>query len=395
MFLQSISVYLILMLFMMLCGIYAAKKENKYKSFNGEIIIERRSFWNIEIIFPLIVFAVVMGMRYDVGTDYFSYLYNYLDKTYSGKGEILFNLFSDVGWYLNLHYTVFFAAIAFTQILFFFLAFKDERYLFPFLIFFLFTNGNFLFLMNVLRQALAMCIWLYAIRFIDIKKKYVYFLICVALFMIHRSSIILFIFYPILTNNKDYFESVKLQLILFFSAFIFKLLFSSIIIQLDPIINFYTSLLGDGLYDSYSVSSLVSGIVESEGSGIAKYFKILLNLIIILYSTNLKKYYNSNRFIIIYFFFFLGVITTYIFPDGAISLSRPFRYFYIFQPIMYSYFLYYLYKKKIIEKNFLLLVGIIILFACIFLLSQYSATENSHSLYQFYFQKLLLKEYPN
>lgn len=394
MFLQSISVYFTLMLFMMMFGFIAAKKANSYTLYNGSITV-KRSFWKIEVILPIILFAIIMGMRYDVGVDYFSYLNNYLDGDYSGKGEFLFYLFSDIGWYFNLHYVVYFTAIAFVQILFFLLAFKDERYLFPLLIFFLFTNGNFLFLMNVLRQALAMCIWLYALRFIETKKPYIYFLICVAIFFVHRSSVILFIFYPLLKNGVDYFKNVKLQLVLFFSAFVFKLVFSSLIMQLEPLIQFYTSLLGDGLYDSYNITTLMDGITGSEGSGIATYFKILLNFIIILYSSSLKKYYNNKRFIIIYFFFFLGVITTYIFPDGAISLSRPFRYFYIFQPIMYAYFLYYLYKNRKNETNFFLLVGLLIVFTSIFVLSQSSATENSHSLYQFYFQKRLFKEYPH
>lgn len=395
MFLQSISVYFILILFMMMFAFIAAKRANSYTLYNGNLVA-KRSFWKIEVILPILFFAIIMGMRYDVGYDYISYLDNYLYKNYTGKGEVLFNLFSDIGWYFNLHYTVYFTAIAFVQILFFFLAFKDERYLFPFLIFFLFTSGNYLFLMNVIRQALALCIWLYALKFIDLKKPYIYFFICVLLFMIHRSSVILFIFYPLLRNGTDYFKSIKLQLVLFFSAFIIRDVFSNLIMRIEPLINFYTSMLGDGLYDSYNMENLIDRVTDgSGGSGIAMYFKIGLHFLIILYSARLKKYFNSKRFIIIYFFFFLGLLTTYIFPEGAISLTRPFRYFYIFQPIMYAYFLFYLYKNKNTETNYILFYGIIVVFLLIFVLSQYMATEDSHSLYQFYFQKQLYKEYPN
>lgn len=393
MFFQSVLVYCSLMFIMMFFSVIAAKKANSYILDNGNLTV-KRSFWKLEIIFPILLFAIIMGMRYDVGVDYLTYLNNYLYKNYSGKGEVLFNLFSDVGWLFNFHFVYFFTAIAFTQILFFFLAFKDERYLYPLLIFFLFTTGNFLFWMNVLRQALALCIWLYALKFIETKKPYIYFAICLAIFMVHRSSVILFIFYPILRNGKDYFASIKLQLVLFLSAFVFEQLFFSLLMKFENIISFYTSLLGDGLYNSYSINNLVQEFSESKGSGFAVYFKILLNLIIIFYSVRLKKFYNSNRFIIIYFFFFLGVITTYIFPEGAISLSRPFRYFYIFQPIMYAYFLYYLYKKRKSETNFLLFSGLLLIFMGIFILSQSSATKDSHSLYQFYFQKKYLSKYP-
>ena len=390
---QSIFVYFVLMLVMILFASRASRLAPTYENQDG-LLVSKRSFWKLEIIIPIIIFSLVSGMRYNVGADHLTYLDNYLNGRYSGKGEVLFNVFSDIGWYFNLHYTVFFGLIAFAQILFFFLAFRHERFLFPLLIFFLFTTGNYLFLMNVMRQALAMCVWLYALKYIERKKLYSYALFCFLAFFIHRSSIILIVFYPLLKGGRDYFKSVKLQVLLLIGAFLVQQLFFNILMRFETVVTFYTSLLGDGLYDNYGLETLRESFVESEGSGIATAVKILFNFVIILYSPQLKKYYNSKRFILIYFFFFLGLLTTYIFPSGAISLSRPFRYFYIFQPIMYSYFLYFLYKNRVKSEHFFGFIAVLLLFSMIFILSQLSATENSYSLFQFYFQIPIHNGYP-
>lgn len=385
MFEQSIIVYLTLILAMVVCGIYASYKARAYAFSNGERRVIR-SFWSFEIMFPIVLFSVIMGMRYDVGVDYFTYLYNYLYHNYTGKQEFLFFILSDIGWFFNLHSAVYFGIIAFLQATLFFLAFRDERYLFPFLVFFLFTNGNYLFWMNVIRQALAMCIWLYALKYIARKSFYKYALFIGIAFLVHRSSIVLLALYPLLKNGKDYFKRRPIQVALLLLAFYVKYFFDDFILQIEAAVNFYSSILGDGLYESYSLENLLDTIVESEGSGFGYLFKIVMNIVVILYSLKLKKFYNSRKFIIFYSLFFIGLLASYTFPTGAVFLTRPFRYFYIFQPIMYSYFLYYLYHRRKHLENLVLFWGIIISFLGLFILSQYNATDDSHSLFQFFFQ---------
>ncbi len=78
------------------------------------------------------------------------------------------------------------------------------------------------------------------------------------------------------------------------------------------------------------------------------------------------------------------------FPVGAIAITRPFRYFYIFQTIMYAYFLYYLYKTKLKNTlqgslNALMYYGLIIVFLGIFYLSQITSNEYASLWYQFFF----------
>lgn len=338
-------------------------------------------------------------MRYDVGADHLGYLHGYLDKIHVGKNEPLFFLFAEIGWRLNWHYVLYFGVIAFTQALFFFYAFNNERYIYPFLVFFLFTNGEWGFWMNGIRQALAMCIWIFSIKYIEDKKLWKYLIWCVVATLIHKSAIVLIVFYPILRNGRDYFKSIPLQLILLGSAFILKEVFYVVFSYIEPLINTYTNILGSDMYSGYNTEVLMESFRKSDGTGLVYLFRIILNVIIILYSKRLKLYYNSKRFNIIYFFFFFGLLTMYVFPVGFISITRPFRYFYIFPSIMYAFFLYYLFKTKVRETqrgyvHAIIYYGLIFIFLGIFYLSIITSNENASFWYQFYFDQNIYG-YPN
>lgn len=90
---QSIIVYSSLMFTMILFAVYASKVKNYISS--GQVV--KKSFWRFEIIFPLLLFAAIFGMRYDVGADHLGYLHGYLDKIHVGKNEPLFFLFAEIG----------------------------------------------------------------------------------------------------------------------------------------------------------------------------------------------------------------------------------------------------------------------------------------------------------
>lgn len=387
---QSIVVYSLLMFTMIIFAAYASRT-SKYVASNGQKV--NSSFFKFEIIFPLVLFAVFFGMRYDVGTDHLNYLEGYLWREYVGKNEPLFFLLSDISWSLNLHYAIYFGIIAFIQVFFFFYAFKDEKFLYPLLVFFLFTNGEWRFWMNGIRQALAMCIWIFSIKYIENKKLWKYLIWCVVATLIHKSAIVLIVFYPILRNGRDYFKSIPLQLILLGSAFVLKSVFEVFLPNIESLINTYINILGSDMYErSYNIEGLMNSYKEADGTGLVYLFRIILNVTIILYSKRLKSFYNSKRFNIIYFFFFIGLLTMYVFPVGFISITRPFRYFYIFPSIMYAFFLYYLFKTKLRDTrrgsvHAIIYYGLIFIFLGVFYLSIITSSEDASFWYQFYFDQ--------
>jgi hypothetical protein len=349
--------------------------------------LQVRSFWQFEMMFPIILFSIFFGVRYDVGTDYLTYLYGYIDHIDVGKGEYLFKNITRLFQYFNLHFAFYFGVLAFIQIFFFFYAFNRQRFLFPFLILFFFSNVDFLFLMNGIRQALAMCIWIFSLKYIEQRKFWKYLFWCLVAFGFHLSAVTLIIFYPILKNSKDYFKSVTFQLVLLGSVFIIQQFFKLMLNNLMSLADSYQSLVGDGKY-TYQQDNFTDSIGKIQGSGLAYLFKILINVAIICYSVKLKKFYHNIRwFRIAYFFFFIGLLTLYIFPVGSIVLTRPFRYFYIFQTIMYAYFAYYLSKNKS-WINTILFYTMIIAFLGIFYLDQITSSPNSHLWYQFYFDNV-------
>lgn len=389
--LQSILVYSFLIGVMLLFSLFTARKGNLYPAVPSGMKIQQ-NFWSLEIITPLVLFAVVFGMRYDVGVDHINYLEGYLNKEYVSKGELLFDLLSQIGWGLNLHYTVYFTIIAFVQVYFFFYAFKDQRYLFPFLVFFLFTNGEWLSWMNIIRQSMAMCIWVYYVKYIEERKLWKYVFGCAIALLFHNSAIVLIVFYPILRSGKDYFKNIPFQLFLLAIAFVIQKMFSGFLMQFESFIKFYADTVSSGAYSGYDIEVLQESFIKADGTGFVYLFRIALNVLIIFYSKKLKLFYGDKRFVIVYFFFIVGVIIQNIFPVGLISITRPFRYLYIFQTVMYAHFGYYLYKTRLRNLSYgkihaLMYYGLIIIFLGVFYLSLISGNDGVSLWYQFFFDQ--------
>lgn len=382
---QSLFVYTLLFGTMLAFAIMTSKLNGYTKLANGEI--KQKSFWSFATIFPLLLFAVIFGMRYNVGTDYLSYLYSYIYNPDKSRFEFLFSNITKLLRDNDVHFSVYFGILAFIQVFFFFLSFNNQRYLFPFLIFFLAVNEEWLNWMNIIRQAIAMCIWLYSLKYIEQRKFWKYFFWIVIAFGFHKSAVVLLIFYPLLKRGSDYFKNIPLQLILLTAALVVKTVFLSYIHSLDSLVSFYGTLIGDdSMARSYNADRLSESFNESSGSGIAAYFKLFLNVIVILYSVKLKAFYNNKWFNMIYFFFFFGLLIYSIIPTGAIVLSRPFRYFYIFKTIIYAYFGYFLYRTKKIEFRLFFFYFLIITFLGIFYLSQITSNPDGFRWYKFFFE---------
>ncbi|PKR80298.1 hypothetical protein CW751_10630 [Brumimicrobium salinarum] len=128
--LQSLLVYSSLFAVMMLFSMVTQQRHSYSKIVSAEE--ENKSFWKIYIILPLILFAIVFGMRYDVGVDHLDYLNAYKQRVDVSKGEPLFDIITHFFQGLNLHYVYYFSFLAFIQVFLFFYAFKNEKYLFPF-----------------------------------------------------------------------------------------------------------------------------------------------------------------------------------------------------------------------------------------------------------------------
>jgi hypothetical protein len=315
------------------------------------------TFWRWEVIIPLAFFALIFGMRYGVGVDHTNYLNNYLTGDSNERFELGFSwltiLFSDN----NIHFAIYFTVLAFLQVFFFFYAFRNERFLFPYLAFILIAGGYYLDWMNAIRQDLAACIFIYAIQYIDQKKLFKYLIWLAIASLVHKSVIILAVLYPLLRSGHDFLKNIKIQLIILAAALVIHYSGFKIESLLSSSIDFFAGLFQ---YSSYTIDEIDSMVSVSD-TGIGFLAAIIIDILIILYSSKLKVYFNSKRFVIIYILYFIGTISQIIFA-GTVVLLRPFRYFSFFKMILAAYLLYFLFKESKIYYNRMVLIVLIIIF---------------------------------
>lgn len=358
---------------MILFGYYASKRALLN---TGHIV----SFYKWEVLSPLICFAVVFGMRYGVGTDYLTYLDIYNTEEYANNYEWGFKWITMFFAKNNFHFSVYFTVFAFLQVFFFFSAFKDERYLYPYLAFVLFAGGYYLAWMNAIRQDLAACIFIYSIKYIIQNKFFKYLTWCLIAALFHRSAIILIVLYPLLKNGRDYLKSISLQLIilgvalfLYYSGFRIEYYFG-------PQIEAFTHWIRYGFY----TIEIISNTLIETNTGIGFLLAVIIDVIIILYSDKMKNYFNSKLFVIIYILYFVGIIAEIV-VAGSIVLARPFRYFTYFKLIVAGYLIYYLFKNAKLSFNQLVLFLVVVLYCMLFGALLYRGETNT-SQFQFFWQ---------
>ncbi|HBC3604841.1 TPA: EpsG family protein [Vibrio parahaemolyticus] len=172
----------------------------------------------ISSVFIIILF-IVAGLRYDVGTDFSTYVYfinliNNGHDTYMESGfELMIKLLLDSGFEEQ---SVFFVSSLITITFFYFFIIKhSEQYTFSVIIFFLFPIF-YLASFNGVRQFIAISIFLYSIRFILEKKLTSYCIIIVVGSFFHKTILLMLPLYFIL-NKRLGVKKTILTSILFVS----------------------------------------------------------------------------------------------------------------------------------------------------------------------------------
>jgi hypothetical protein len=324
-----------------------------------------------------------MGMRYNVGVDYPAYLEMFLNAANGAfpKVEIGFSSFTYILAQLSIHYSIYFGILAGAQVLFVYLAFKDEDVeLLPYLSFILITGGYFLGWMNGIRQQLVFCVFCYIIPVIISRKKLIkYILIVILLSLIHKSAFILIFFYPLLKDNKDYTFHIVFQIILWFSVIILSRIgFFKNTIEYG--FNFFSRILG---YSSYEYIKALDRTVEVN-TGLGVLVLYVIDLIIILYSNKLKVYFSNTSFMRFYQLFFWGRVFQIIVGSNII-FNRPFLYMYSFKMIVSAYLLRYVWERFRENINGIFFIGVSFMYILLFLATIMNG-EMSKNAYMFFWQ---------
>lgn len=369
---QSILVYTLT--FLLMFGASVLYKNGRYAVLRPNIKLRR---WDIV---ACIIFAIVFGLRYNVGIDYANYKEMY-DTHDFDRLEYIFRGVSDLFASNGVHVTIYFALWAFLQIFILLKSFRNEKFIYPALVFTLFAGQYFLLWMNVIRQDIAACIFIYSIAFI-VDKKFLKYLICIVIACgFHKTAVLLLFVYPLLCIKKNYFRNIPLQLAILLVSVALGISSGAIMNTIDQVLEPFMMALG---YEGYGFGGVESSISDVK-IGVSFLLTLALDFIIIIYSNRMKAFYNNDRFLCFYDLYYVGVVSNMLLANSFI-LQRPVRYFRFFKMIIAAYLLYYLYKNANSKVNVFVFIVMIALFLLLYVsLFRYSA--DACYIYRFFWQQ--------
>lgn len=356
--LQTALVYSSVMLIMFLLARVASRR--------AEIGISHGSrhirFLTWEMVLLMLVFAFFFGVRYDVGIDHLSYLYHYQTLIRVERLEPVFLWITRFLREHNVHYTVYFALLSFLQFFFIVYSLKDERYLLPFLVISLFMGQFFYHWMNGIRQDIAACIYVYAVKFIDERKPWKFMFLTLLAVGFHKASILLFPTYFLLYKGKDWTFGRVLQMSLLWFVGYLAVIKIDVLSLFFPIINQFSQLLE---YNAYS-EEVLQRFGDKTTTGPGLFVFLFLDTLIVWNSGKLKAYYNSKKFIIYYNLYYWGMLSQ-LFLVNNMVLARPVRFFRCFKLLMIAYFLNYLFRHPKPQSNTALFIVSLCLLCLLFI----------------------------
>lgn len=343
---DDIFTYIFYTLFFVLCIFFSSYLKVKK---NGMGSIPEIDFNNLGIYLFMLIYSLIVGLRYNVGKDFTGYNDWFKVLRHTGR----FPVDNDFGFiWLNELLVEFefesyslFIIIAYLQILFLLLILKKLPFLRSWYIYFFFTSLLFFVSMNTMRQTLAYFIFIYCLQLYYEKRFLKTFLFFLLAFSMHKTIILPIVMLPFL--KFEWFKNIMIQLmLLFLSLFILPSFYSGFIGNIEP----FSNLLG---YTYYTDNlDLMKEITEENkrGDGLSIFLFFLIDLLIILHYDKLKDRFNSYNFIQFYNLFFLGVILSRVFADNFI-LSRIADYFIYFRVIILSFLMFYIFNIAKDSRN--------------------------------------------
>jgi len=374
--LQSFFIYITAGILLFILGNISYKRSISRNLINNK----KTSFWSLEILLLLLVFATLSGLRWNVGVDYLEYLNNFNRVGLNLEGrftEISFKYFTRLLAINGIHFSFYFGIISFFQLYFIYKLFQNEKYLYPFLAIIILFGPEFLSWMNGIRQMLAATIFVWSIQFIKNKEFIKYLLVILFASTIHLSAIVLISIYFI--PSKDIYKKRGITVLIFIATIFFG--FTNYLIQyfseLEDILNFIG-------YDNYS-SKMNILIHESQPRSIGprRISIILVILVLIGYSKQLKYYFREKYFLICYNLTITGFLLYNLLSQTHHVLLRPVAYLTIFLVPTCAYLLYFLYRKKIYNL-FIITLFLVISYLPITLIADLNKGDKDYSNYKLF-----------
>ena len=339
--------------------------------FSGSILEESKGLKKEWIFFlKVIVFFILvlqMGLRWETGTDWNSYLNHFVEiDNFSSTSplnngfEFGYNFFV---WLVKLFTNSYSLFLLIHSFLFYYLLFKSYKYLSSnFYLSILIFYCLFIGLEGSNRQLLSLVICIYSLKFlIESKVKYFIFFVGIAT-LIHTSSVLFLLYY--FFNRKI---SGKYLLIMLILAFLIgNMGFSNSIFQILGNLLGINSSLKVSTYLEYANSTL-----ENERLSLIGVFKRII-LLIIFYSLRNKITTHNFTYNLLFNGYFIGLVFYLLFYKSLlIMISRGSVFFNAMEPLLMSSIIIVL-PKNSVKYLYLMLMFVVSILYFLQSISHYS-----------------------
>lgn len=355
MFLLDVLIYVLFALVM----IYFAKKSEQYypRINNADFYLK----------FYIISFAIISGVRWGVGTDFFSYATQF-DKGVSAinltnrSSEVLWIKFVELFSQLDLHFSLGMGLVGLVQFLFIYLSLKKWKVLFAFLPIVIFGGWFDLALWNGMRQMIVACVFVYISKWIVERKFWKYILVVWLMHYIHNSALILIPLY-FLPLKIQFSGKRNICMILFVICFILGQT-----PQFQNFVGLFTDFAQMFGYEDYvtQINAKLSGKdLETRALGPTMISYAILCFAVIFYSPKLKITFAEKipYFELWYNFSLIYSYGFFLFCNVSHIFLRPLSYFMMFLMLMLTLLLAYFKiirdKKKYVLLVVLLWIGLV------------------------------------
>ncbi len=353
--------------------------QNKKKPF---ITLLTKSYFLI----PIFIFCFFAAVRYNVGVDCEHYKSIFYDLGQYGVSltaqniEKGFVVLSKLVYSLTGSHYILLFILAFLQITLLYYAQRKTTYTLKYFGLVLILSGTYLSLMNGIRQNIAACAFVAIVPFVLEKKKWLWYILGVymATFM-HKSAFSLYLLGILAYFVQHRIPNKYIQLGIITVCFI---LMDKI--QLTGFTDIFSVFGAEAGYSENAIDTYSEVEAMTKAFGFRSMLLLSTYIITIWYSERMKSYFNNKVFNIQYNLFFIGICLFLLFYNDFV-INRLLYYLKIFNPIMISYCMFYLWntksKNSVIIFRFILLILVMHLLYELFVCTQ--MIPNEYSLYKF------------
>ena len=379
----SLTVYLFLAiaLYVLARGSYEATVHK-----DGVMLQRVSQFWDWQIIASILLFAVVCGIRYNVGVDNLAYIKHYV--YYQEHGEFLRKDYEPLFAWVQMtmasagfHYSVFNGLWAAIQITFIYYALRNDKKYLPYVALMIVLSPVYLNWMNGVRQCVVECVFFFLIEYIEKKQMWKYMLGVFLCTFIHSTAILLVPMYFIF-QKPFYFKRWWVRI----TIFLLCTYFGSKTEWFKSMTSF-VDILGYFGYDRYAhgLERTVDDI-QLKAWGPQKIALFVLDIFAIIIFPRIMKIHDLGKRYKIYFCaYFWGACFFRLFFDLSLLFYRVASYFYDIYIIIFPVLIYYLHKERRLKLAYSILFLVLFFGSIYSTLKFFISGGNDSGVYKFFF----------